>query len=132
MKTKQTHFAHQAKFRSIALVLRRIDVLKARGVNGDRFHKEINKADIEQLFGGSNNNNNNNNRSNNKDQISHYILRMAYCRTEELRRWFLTNECILFKIRFETAKASDVDNFLRDQKMLLKYPPVSAFPDCII
>jgi len=100
--------------------LRRIDVLKARGVHGDRFHKEINKADLEQLFGGSNNNN-----FNNKDQISHYILRMAYCRTEELRRWFLTNECILFKIRFETAKASDVDNFLKDQKMLLKYPPIS-------
>ena len=103
--------------------MRRIDVLKARGVNGDRFHKEINKADLEQLFGGTNSNNNNNN----KDQISHFILRMAYCRTEELRRWFLTNECILFKIRFETAKASDVDNFLRDQKMLLKYPPVSVF-----
>jgi len=100
-------------------VLRRIDVLQARGVKGDKFDKEINKADLEQLFNG------NNNGSNSKDHISHYILRMAYCQTEELRRWFLTNESILFKIRFKTSKASDVDNFLRERKLLLKYPPIS-------
>lgn len=95
--------------------MRRIDVLQARGVRGDKLDKEIHKADLEQLFSGNNNN---------KDEISHYILKMAYCKTDELRRWFLTNECRLFKIRFETAKPSDVDRFLRDQKMLLKYPPI--------
>lgn len=24
-----------------------------------------------------------------KDAVSHYVLRLAYCRTEDLRRWFL-------------------------------------------
>ena len=103
--------------------MRRIDVLQARGVKGDKFDKEINKADLEQLF---HNNGNNNGSYNSKDHISHYILRMAYCQTEELRRWFLTNESILFKIRFQSSKASDVDHFLRERKLLLKYPPVSS------
>ena len=106
-------------------MLRRIDVLQARGVKGDKFDKEINKADLEQLFHNGNNNNNNGS-YNSKDHISHYILRMAYCQTEELRRWFLTNESILFKIRFQTSKAADVDHFLRERKLLLKYPPVSS------
>ena len=35
-----------------------------------------------------------------KDMISHFILRLAYCRTEDLRRWFLNHECILLKHRF--------------------------------
>jgi len=110
-------------------VLRRIDVLQARGTRGEKLDKEINKADLEHLFHKNINNGGNridNSCSNKKDQISHFVLRMAYCQTEELRRWFLTNECILFKIRFETSKSSDVDQFLRERKVLMKYPPISV------
>eukprot|EP00934_Nitzschia_sp_Nitz4_P004880 Nitzschia sp. Nitz4//scaffold69_size99277//1695//3221//NITZ4_004614-RA/size99277-augustus-gene-0.7-mRNA-1//-1//CDS//3329556658//4870//frame0 len=34
-----------------------------------------------------------------KDSISHYVLRLAYCRTEDLRRWFLAQEVELLRWR---------------------------------
>lgn len=33
------------------------------------------------------------------DEASHYILRISYCQTEELRRWFLQMECELLRHR---------------------------------
>ena len=32
-----------------------------------------------------------------KDRVSHHILRLAYCGTEEKRRWFLAQEVTLFR-----------------------------------
>jgi DNA primase large subunit len=32
-----------------------------------------------------------------KDHISHFVLRLVYCRTEESRHWFLQQEHALFK-----------------------------------
>ena len=41
----------------------------------------------------------------NVDEASHYILRISYCQTEELRRWFLQMECELLRHRL----ASNID-----------------------
>lgn len=42
-----------------------------------------------------------------KDIISHFALRLSYCRTEELRKWFLSMETTLYRYRFkyESTKA---------------------------
>jgi hypothetical protein len=36
-----------------------------------------------------------------KDVLSHHILRLAYCRTADLRNWLLAQEALLFKFRFK-------------------------------
>ena len=103
-------------------VLRRIDVLRAQGVKGDKFNSDIVKADHKYLFPTSTAAAAANSNNQDKDLISHFVLRMAYCRTEELRKWFLANESQLFAIRLENAKSADVDAFLDANN--LKYPPV--------
>lgn len=51
-----------------------------------------------------------------RDHVSHFILRLAYCRTDELRGWFITHELELFRMRFMAQKSGDsvVYNFLAD------------------
>ncbi|CAI5740377.1 unnamed protein product [Peronospora destructor] len=45
-----------------------------------------------------------------KDVLSHFFLRMAFCQSEELRRWFLTQESTLFRYR--------LDKMTREEKIL--------------
>jgi DNA primase large subunit len=58
-----------------------------------------------------------------KDHVSHFILRLAYCRSEDLRRWFLTHECELFRHRFDAEDGDSVTEFLRLNG--LNYTPIS-------
>ena len=37
-----------------------------------------------------------------KDVISHFLLRLAYCRTNEDRKWFIGQEKNLLKFRLES------------------------------
>ncbi|KAG1927144.1 DNA primase large subunit [Pimephales promelas] len=59
-----------------------------------------------------------------KDHISHFILRLAYCQTEDLRRWFIQQEMDLFRYRFNDLSSKHKTDFLH--KNNLKYETVSA------
>lgn len=58
-----------------------------------------------------------------RDHISHFILRLAYCRSEELRKWFTTRELELFKMRFMSLKPEGVKTFLTINN--LQYVPIT-------
>ncbi|GAB5355302.1 hypothetical protein AAMO2058_000193500 [Amorphochlora amoebiformis] len=58
-----------------------------------------------------------------KDQLSHFVLRLAFCHTEESRRWFTEYEKLLFRYRFISATSEAKEQFFRFQK--LEYSPIS-------
>ncbi len=47
-----------------------------------------------------------------KDHLSHFVLRLAFCRSEELRRRFVKVETMLFKLRLEADDAREREAFL--------------------
>lgn len=48
------------------------------------------------------------------DHIAHFALRLAYCRSEDLRRWFLARELELFRLRFSQLKSQEEkESFLK-------------------
>ncbi|XP_058824224.1 DNA primase large subunit-like [Topomyia yanbarensis] len=58
-----------------------------------------------------------------KDYLSHFILRFVYCRSEELRRWFISREMELFRLKFGGLSAQDVKDFI--QKYEMSYTPLT-------
>ncbi|KAJ8520434.1 hypothetical protein ONZ45_g2752 [Pleurotus djamor] len=50
-----------------------------------------------------------------KDILGHFVLRLAFSRTEELRRRFLKAESTLFKVRFEDSDSSERTAFLNSR-----------------
>ncbi|XP_022222418.2 DNA primase large subunit-like [Drosophila obscura] len=47
-----------------------------------------------------------------RDYLSHFILRLAYCRSEDLTRWFVAREMELFKYKFAALSSAEVKQFL--------------------
>ncbi|CAB4256420.1 similar to Saccharomyces cerevisiae YKL045W PRI2 Subunit of DNA primase, which is required for DNA synthesis and double-strand break repair [Maudiozyma barnettii] len=54
-----------------------------------------------------------------KDYYSHYILRLCFCRTKELRESFIRSETLLFKIRFNMLTAVDQTKFVQSLNLPL-------------
>ena len=46
------------------------------------------------------------------DNISHFICRLAYCRNEELRKWFLTQESRLFNLRLQSTSSDQIKEII--------------------
>jgi len=87
-------------------VLRSVEECKERGMKGADVTKWVETASTKHGLSRQH-------RDSNKDVISHFVLRLAYCRTEDLRRWFLTQESQLFKVRFEAMTVDEQLAFVR-------------------
>jgi DNA primase large subunit len=108
-------FTSLAMLPIIVQVLRKIEEMKTRSLPLDVYRAQLDASIKSNL------------RCSNDDRIdvaSHFILRAAYCRNEDLRRWFLTQECHLFRHRLESMSsrggrgggiASGNGNYNRDE-----------------
>ncbi|KAJ1918086.1 DNA primase subunit pri2 [Mycoemilia scoparia] len=55
-----------------------------------------------------------------KDHISHFILRLAFSRSEDLRQWFLRQETALFRHRYREVDSADRQSLLNEISFDLK------------
>lgn len=58
-----------------------------------------------------------------EDYLSHFILRLAYCRSLDLRNWFIAREIELFKMRFMNLSPDGKKTFMSANN--LNYTPIS-------
>ena len=57
------------------------------------------------------------------DQISHHILRLAFCSSVEKRRWFSQNEATLFQARLEKQTPEQLSHFMARHSLLFEPVP---------
>lgn len=52
-----------------------------------------------------------------QDHVSHYVLRLAFCRSEDLRRRFVRLEGIFFRIKWELDDAKEREEFMSSRDL---------------
>ncbi|TKC51091.1 hypothetical protein EI555_007681 [Monodon monoceros] len=52
-----------------------------------------------------------------RDHVSHFILHLAYCQSEELRRWFIQQEMNLLLFQFSILPKDKIQSFLKDSHL---------------
>ncbi|KAF5365641.1 hypothetical protein D9758_003217 [Tetrapyrgos nigripes] len=50
-----------------------------------------------------------------RDHLSHFVLRLAFCRSAELRRRFIQAESTLFRVHYDDTKSAERRNFLNSR-----------------
>lgn len=83
-----------------------IDPDMSKGIS----YTKIKKSDLEQAL--------------KNDNISHFICRLAYCRNDDLRRWYVMQETRLFYHRLQPFEADEVLRLLKE-KCQMNYDQLS-------
>ena len=96
-------------------VLKKIEQLKMMRVSLDKYEETLNKVIEEQGLDKAK-----------IDESSHFILRLCYCQSEELRRWFLQHEAFLFHFRLAKLKNQGTKKLARAVRAYCHVKPIAA------
>ena len=58
------------------------------------------------------------------DQNSHFILKLAFCTSEDLKKWFCMQETQLFRIKLELIPSNEIPHLLKSE-LNLQYETVN-------
>ncbi|KAI3424068.1 hypothetical protein D9Q98_009431 [Chlorella vulgaris] len=92
-------------------VLKGVDDLKAKGFRVDQMQDKVIELYDKHMATAQRE------EKQRKDAVSHFVLRLAYCRTEDLRRWLISQECDLFKARFKDLPPRDQRVFMEANEL---------------
>ena len=107
----------------VRAVLRGIEDLKVKGFRPDQMQDKIMALVDAHLKGPTRE------ESARKDLISHFIVRLGYCLTEDKRKWLLAQECDLFRARFKALLADEQRLFMTSNALPFSTLPRDEFDE---